>query len=80
MTALPLRPPYGDLPKPRQPVRKRTPRYRDWAEYRHARTEASNNPGPRTDGQQQGAWRFCAELMDDDIRAVYAEDIRQGRK
>ena len=80
MTALPLARSYDDLPKPKGPVRKRTPRYQDWGEYRRARTEASDSPGPRTDGQQQGVWRFCSELMDGDLRAVYAAEIRRRRK
>lgn len=70
----------GDLPRPAQPIRKRTPQYQDWSEYRRARAEASGSPGPGTDRQQQGAWRFCAELMDSDIRDVYAAEIRRGRR
>ena len=64
----------GNLP---QPARKRTPKYPDWDEFRRARTEASNHPGPGTDEQQRGVWTFTAELMDDDIRSAYAEDIRR---
>ncbi len=67
----------NDCPRPTQLVRKRTPRYQDFDEYRHAQTQACGNPGPVTDAQQRGSWQFVSELIDGDVAAVYREELRR---
>ena len=68
--------PHPPAEPPRQPVRN----CRNWLEYRAARTRATSSPGPATDADAKGAWRFARDVMDNEIADVYYSEMRRGRR
>ena len=75
----------ADFLKPRRKAlpelpRRRVPHIEAWSEYRAASVRSANEPGPIGEAARQGALRFAADRMPDDLASVYFDDLHRRRR